>query len=143
LVHDGGDTDRVQKTVGVAGSEVALRHLRVCWENRDGTYNCGVCKKCLRTMIALRIAGRLEACETLPHEIDLDAVRALALDDVNTLARHAELVLHLRDLGTEPDLLAACEESLRRDDPRTVRWGSRDWTSVLPFLLERPGRTRP
>jgi hypothetical protein len=134
LVHDGGDTDRVQKTVGVAGSEVALRHLRVCWENRDGTYNCGVCKKCLRTMIALRIAGKLEACETLPHEIDLDAVRALALGDVNTLARHAELVLHLRDLGTEPDLLAACVDVIRDYDPDQMPWGSRDWTSVLRLL---------
>jgi hypothetical protein len=49
-------------------------------------------------------------------------------------------VLHLRDLGIEPELLAACEEDLRRHDPGTVRWGSRDWTSILPLLLERPGR---
>jgi hypothetical protein len=140
LVHDGCDADRVQKTVAVAGSEVALRHLRVCWENRDGTYNCGRCRKCIRTQIALRIAGRLEACATLPDEIDLEDVRSMPLGDVNALAYHAELVLHLRDLGTEPELLAACEEDLRRHDPGTVRWGSRDWTSILPLLLERPGR---
>ena len=134
LVHDGGDADRVQKTVAVAESEVALRHLRVCWENRDGNYNCGRCRKCIRTQIALRIAGRLEACETLPDEIDLEEVRSMPLGDINTLARHAELVLHLRDLGTEPALSAACEENLRRQDPAAIRWGSRDWTSVLLLL---------
>ena len=110
-----------------------MRHLRVCWENRDGSYNCGTCKKCLRTMIALRIAGKLDACETLPHEIDLDAVRDLPLGDLNTWARHAELIRHLRRLGTEPELLAACEDVVRRADPRAQRWGDHDWTSALPL----------
>lgn len=138
LVHDGGDADRVEKTVAVARSEVAMRHLRVCWENRDGTYNCGRCRKCLRTQIALVVAGRLEACRTLPHTIDLDAVRSMPLGDVNSVARHAELVQHLRDLGTEPELLAACEEDLRRWDPADTRWGTSDWTAVLPLVWERP-----
>jgi hypothetical protein len=138
LVHDGADADRVEKTIAVAGSDVALRHLRVCWENRDGTYNCGQCRKCLRTQIALRIAGKLEACSTLPDRIDLDEVRSMPLGDVNTIARHAELVHHLRALGTEPELLAACEDDLRRWDPSSTRWGTRDWTSVLPLVWERP-----
>lgn len=138
VIHDGCDADRVEKTIAVAGSDVALRHLRVCWENRDGTYNCGQCRKCIRTQIALKIAGRLEACETLPDTIDLDEVRSMPLGDVNTIARHAELVHHLRALGTEPELLEACEDDLRRHDPATTRWGTRDWTSVLPLLWERP-----
>jgi hypothetical protein len=124
----------------VAKSDVAMRHLRVCWENRDGTYNCGTCRKCIRTQIALRIAGRLEACETLPDDIDLDEVRRLPLGDVNTIARHAELVHHLRALGTEPELLAACEDDLRHWDPADTRWGTHDWTAVLPDLFGRaPG----
>ncbi len=134
LVHDGCDADRVEKAIAISRSDVALRHLRVCWENRDGTYNCGQCGKCIRTQIALRIAGRLESCETLPDRIDLDAVRSMPLADLNTIAFLAVLVVHLRDLGTEPDLLEACEENLRRHDPAGVRWGARDWTSVLPLL---------
>ena len=136
LRHHGCEDDRVVKTIICAQSPVAMRHLRVCWENRDGTYNCGTCKKCLRTMIALRIAGALERCETLPHEIDLDAVRALPLGDLNTWARHAELIRHLRRLGTEPDLLAACEDVIRNADPTAQRWGDKDWTSVLPLVFE-------
>ena len=101
LLHDGADADRVEKIIAVAESDVALRHLRVCWENRDGTYNCGQCPKCIRTQVALRIAGRLEACETLPAEIDLDAVRSMPLRDINTIAFVAELVHHLRGFGSE------------------------------------------
>jgi hypothetical protein len=63
----------------------------------------------------------------------------MPLGDINSIARHAELVHHLRALGTEPELLEACEDDLRRHDPATTRWGSRDWTSVLPLLLARPG----
>jgi hypothetical protein len=138
LVHDGCDTDRVEKAIAIGGSDVAMRHLRVCWENRNGTYNCGRCGKCIRTQIALRIAGCLEACETLPDTIDLNDVRSMAVGDVNTLAFLAMPMIHLRELGTEPDLLAACEENLRRQDPSLVRWGTRDWTSVLPLLAEGP-----
>lgn len=136
LVHHGCEADRVEKTRTCAASPVAMRHLRVCWENRDGTYNCGTCKKCLRTMIALAIAGNLESCATLPHTIDLDAVRALPLGDVNTLARHAELIHHLREEGTNPALLEACEAVIEQYDPRTMQWGSRDWTSAIPLLWQ-------
>lgn len=142
LVHDGADADRVQKTIDVSQSEVAMRHLRVCWENKDGTYNCGQCSKCIRTQIALRIAGRLEACETLPDQIDLAAVRTMPLRDINTLAFLAELVRHLHELGTEPELLAACEDDLRNHEASTVRWGDRDWTSVLPLVWEPPHEAR-
>jgi hypothetical protein len=136
LVHHGCEADRVEKTISCAASPVAMRHLRVCWENRDGTYNCGTCKKCLRTMIALEIAGNLESCQTLPHEIDLSAVRSLPLGDINTLARHAELIHHLKAQGTHPALLEACEAVIENADPTEMQWGTRDWTSVLPYLWE-------
>jgi hypothetical protein len=134
LVHHGCEADRVEKVIACAASPVALRHLRVCWENRDGTYNCGTCKKCLRTMIALEIAGNLEGCATLPHTIDLEDVRALPLGDVNTLARHAELIAHLRSRGTDPRLLEACETVIRDYSPEAMKWGAGDWTAVLPLL---------
>jgi hypothetical protein len=139
LVHDGADADRVEKTIAVASSPVVRRHLRVCWENRDGTYNCGRCRKCIRTQIALRIAGQLDAVQTLDADMDLDAVRAMPLGDVNTVARHAELIRHLRRIGTEPELLAACEQDVAGHDPAATRWGTSDWTALLPLLFEPPG----
>ena len=64
--HDGCEASRLEKVARVAGSDTALRHLRVC-TRQYATYNCGECRKCLGTMMALRLHGALERCETLPH----------------------------------------------------------------------------
>jgi hypothetical protein len=53
--------------------------LRVCLQDLDSGLNCGRCEKCLRTMIALKALGCLDDCPTLPHEIDLRAMRGVAL----------------------------------------------------------------
>lgn len=70
--HDGAEASRVNKVIWqIAKSPVALKYLRVCYKNIKGRYNCGECKKCLRTMINLIAAGKLNECGTLPHAIDL------------------------------------------------------------------------
>lgn len=59
IVHDGAGVSRVEKTVKLADSDSARRHLRVCWQGAPRTYNCGRCEKCLRTKISLHLAGVL------------------------------------------------------------------------------------
>jgi len=55
-------TSRVSRNEKVAvASDYApdlMAEVRVCYENRDGKYNCGVCEKCLRTQLALVCHGR-------------------------------------------------------------------------------------
>jgi hypothetical protein len=65
FVHHGAETGRVAKVERISRSEVARRHLRVCWENVDEAYNCGRCEKCIRTSINLRIVGADEAFRPL------------------------------------------------------------------------------
>lgn len=74
IVHDGAESNRVQKTRKLGEHPWSLQYLRVCWEEASA-YNCGRCEKCLRTMIGLNIAGKLENCSVLPHQIDLRNVR--------------------------------------------------------------------
>lgn len=70
MVHDGAEATRVEKIIEwVARSDVALRHLRVCWENRDGHYNCGECEKCIRTMVSLELADVLGKCEVFARPL--------------------------------------------------------------------------
>jgi hypothetical protein len=66
LVHDGCEADRVQKTAHIATSPVARRWLRVCPRYGGEPYNCGRCEKCVRTMVAARLAGVPDAFESLP-----------------------------------------------------------------------------
>ncbi len=77
IVHDGCEAPRVHKVARISSSDLALRTLRVCWENRGGAYNCGQCEKCLRTMVALRVVGALERCKTFERPLDLKAVSRL------------------------------------------------------------------
>ena len=109
FVHDGTHATRVEKCLAVADSDIALRHLRVCWENRDGRYNCGECEKCLRTMISLAAAEALERCGTLPHRLDAEAVAAMPLGSGNKRAYATENLAVLERTGGRPDL----QEALR------------------------------
>jgi hypothetical protein len=77
FIHDGTEATRLDKIVWeVSKSPVALEHLRVCYMNEKGEYNCGVCDKCVRTMIHFYVAGALDKVKTFPHEIDLERVKA-------------------------------------------------------------------
>jgi hypothetical protein len=80
VVHDGAEATRVEKiTDWVAASDVALRHLRVCWENRNGDYNCGECEKCIRTMVTLELAGVLGKCDVFARPLCYGEVAAAPL----------------------------------------------------------------
>lgn len=116
FLHHGTHASRPKKVMAIAKQQVALDHLRVCWKNPNGAYNCGRCEKCVRTMINLRVVDALDRCATLPHEIDNDRVRRLqmghgarlfarenmsALDDDRELRdalRHAAQVSRLREI---------------------------------------------
>ncbi len=98
VVHHAAGVTRFEKTGAIAASDTALTHLRVCWKNPGGAYNCGHCLKCLRTMTALRLHDRLDACQTLPSELDVAAVARmrprtdedLAFTRENLAAAHAQ-----------------------------------------------------
>jgi len=66
IVHDGGET-RVDKLRVLAQYPDFLRQLRVCWENL-GTYNCGRCEKCIRTMLGLLAVG-VNRCAAFPDTL--------------------------------------------------------------------------
>ncbi|MCB0967818.1 MAG: hypothetical protein KDB37_13360 [Ilumatobacter sp.] len=66
IVHHGADSTRTEKLRAVADDPASRRHLRVCFENRDGAYNCGRCEKCVRTAVGVRIAGVEGRFESLP-----------------------------------------------------------------------------
>lgn len=106
IVHDGADATRVEKLRKISKHEAPRRHLRVCWENRNGDYNCGRCEKCLRTAVAARAAGVSDHFATLRaprlHEIarvKLGGVGANWIDSRDELIR----------TGSDPLLKAAID----------------------------------
>lgn len=62
FIHDGCESSRLEKIVNwLSPSPLVPEHLHVCWRNKNIYYNCGVCEKCLRTMVPLYLGtGRTE-----------------------------------------------------------------------------------
>jgi hypothetical protein len=70
IVHD-GPCSRAEKVRFIAREPRILERLRVCWHDRG--YNCGVCEKCVRTRVTLRLLGL--STPTLPPLEDVQEVR--------------------------------------------------------------------
>ena len=79
FLHQGIEATRADKIRRIAGSEVALRNLRVCWRNPDQAFNCGRCEKCVRTMFALSCCGVLDRASAFPTRLDPELVSRLRL----------------------------------------------------------------
>ncbi|WP_269938286.1 hypothetical protein [Arthrobacter sp. HY1533] len=74
--HHGESATRPEQVERISKSDAAMDHLRICWENPGGAFNCGQCEKCIRTMVNLRVVGSLERCRTLPDAIDIQRLRS-------------------------------------------------------------------
>jgi len=121
FAQDGHEASRFEKVRRIADSPLALRHLRVCYMNRKGSYNCGRCEKCLRTMTALYALGKLSQAKTLPGTIDKDQLfRVISASDVIGVAMHHDNLDALKDANIDPGLQAAIEEAIAAVKTKTT-----------------------
>ena len=119
LVHAGAELNRFDKVRALAHDDVARRHLRSCWENRDGAFNCCRCEKCLRTMASLRALGVLRNFATFDRDLELQAVATGRIAAPIYAAMWQEVLDGLREGGREDVALErAVEERLRRGPRR-------------------------
>jgi hypothetical protein len=125
IAHDGGET-RMDKLRTLVQYPEALARLRVCLENL-GDYNCGICEKCLRTMLGLQALG-VDRSAAFPDTLTPQLVREQGLNNDN--------VLHWRELlgaGLPPALNAAVRSAIHSYDsglpPRTGKFkrGVKRW----------------
>jgi hypothetical protein len=111
---------RDAKVAEIVDYEPAMQWLRVCWRRPD-LYNCGRCDKCVRTQIALWMAGGLGRCRTLPDTIDLKRVRRLRHRHARSSLRAADLAGKAQAAGF-PELAAALMTSVRRSRSHPAPW---------------------
>lgn len=114
FIHDGTEATRLEKVMSqIARSPLALGHLRVCFANEKGAYNCGRCDKCLRTMINLYVAGALEKAGTFPHHIDPELVAAVpTIPGEHGGIFHTENLHALQEKNLAPELQQAISTSM-------------------------------
>jgi hypothetical protein len=146
LVHDGGEADRDEKVERIASHESVAKHLRVCWRNTDGAYNCGRCEKCLRTMLSLLAVGALDRCATFGSELRESDVAAMEITSGPLLRFAEENLRRLEAAAAAPGVRRGLELSIDRyrgrrlagefgeNGPSFVR--SREWTNVRDRIME-------
>jgi hypothetical protein len=125
FVHHGCAARRIEKVEFIAGFDAALNHLRVCstWEpgtkyEGGGVVNYGRCEKCIRTMLALEVAGKLSQCKTFDRPLESEKVRKLRPEFHSF---HQEILAALRRQGVRSDLQRSLEHCLRGDRWRRPR----------------------
>jgi hypothetical protein len=130
VVHDGCEMNRIDKVACIAGSRLVLETLRVCPD-----YNCGQCIKCLPTIIDLMLAGALDRCATLPHDVSVDRLREVfrAYDGQLNVENYA------RRLATLPakaptDLRHALAEFVAQESTEPRHAPPRRHRAWIPFL---------
>lgn len=113
FIHDGAEATRLQKVQLISSSETALQHLRVCWRNTNGDYNCGKCEKCLRTMINLYVCGKLDKCKTFPEPLNIKRVARMKLKGKNTRNFARENISMLQELSNGAALHQPLQRALK------------------------------
>jgi hypothetical protein len=159
IVDHGSRYTRFERTRLIADDPLVQRSLRVCWENRDGAYNCGHCPKCTLTMMALEALDMRERFTTFPPELDLseleDFTPALEIQQViwedglrglREFGRDdlANLVQPAVERGArkfaDPALIAAQEEAATAQEQAAATrakldeiLGSTSWRAMAPL----------
>lgn len=115
VVHHGFPLTRFDKLVEIAGCPELIPHLRVCWENLRETMNCGKCRKCLLTMLALHLADSNSRAAAFPH---VSVQQALDLFPTMKFNRYqleqVRIIHHEAALAGERDIRQAADQVLNQ-----------------------------
>jgi hypothetical protein len=115
-----GHVPRLEKVRRLTESDVAMHHLRVCWNRTGLAYNCGQCGKCLRTRVHLQFAGAEGRCRTLPPRLELDEIRSARPERAINLGYIDENIAEAESRGLTD--LAAAMRVQRLQRPGAPTW---------------------
>jgi hypothetical protein len=96
FVCDGSNKKRIDKIINIKQSKVALENLRVCWKNAGNQLNCGVCEKCVRTMLGLKIAGAPDHIKTFSHPLDDGSITSIRISNDIVASFYREMLPYLK-----------------------------------------------
>jgi hypothetical protein len=92
VIDDGGECSRIEKAKLIADWPEAMRRLHVCFGlDAPGTYrNCCKCEKCIRTILAFRVAGCAKPATFAHDPTDAD-IRRVRLHLITRIYRWEQL----------------------------------------------------
>lgn len=114
---DGSAHRRMDKVAFLAKHPWAVEDIHVCF-NKAGSRNCGKCIKCVRSAIALDLAGLSDRCRTLPA-ITPDLVKYAYCGGAAEEVYFREMLEYAREVGRDQtaDLISRAINRSRRFRP--------------------------
>lgn len=112
LIHDGCEVSRAEKVAKSVewDRDLVMQYLRVCIWNADGADNCGRCRKCVRTAVALEILGVLQDMPSFVHKDRGEWESVTANDHLVLIEENLALA---RERHADPALIALLQRAAR------------------------------
>jgi hypothetical protein len=123
VIDDGGEYSRSQKAKLISTWPEAMRHLHVCFgqDEPEKYQNCCKCEKCIRTILAFRVAGCPRPA-AFPFDPSDDDIRRVRLWLVTRIKRWTELAVEANAAGLgDTGWAKAIRSVLRRHRLWTLR----------------------
>ena len=157
LIHDGPETSRTEKLALLAEHPETWNRLRVCrtltWRNvdveRGAVRNCGACGKCVRTMVALHLIGRLDCFTTFARPLTLRRIATARLTRTALffVRENVKLAIHNRQYSLAAALVAGMwverYRSFRTGVARLLRRGRAGRAAKTSGLIPPGARDSP
>jgi hypothetical protein len=119
--HHGLELGRPGKVAEIAMRRPELLpYIKVCYDE-DTVGNCGVCRKCLWTMMTLQAAGALHQASLFPDKIDLDALAAVRPSELLQRLWWMQAAASLGDSAEDDAVRETVMHVLRRSARPSVR----------------------
>jgi hypothetical protein len=116
LIHDGSEVTRASKVAKMIewDRDLVLARLRVCWLNAGGAFNCGKCRKCIRTAVPLRVLGVWQHAQFRDKSTD-HWERVIEADHPIFAEENLQFA---KERGADSELIALLERVVRRNRRR-------------------------
>jgi hypothetical protein len=130
FVFDGFDMWRLEKVRRIAGWDCALTNLRVCLD--PTAHNCGVCEKCIRTMLELHVLGALDRTPAFKSKLTAARIAEIRLAAAGTMSYYTEILEAMGDSAVDRAYAAAIRRALRKGRMRLLYYGLRKRVGSAP-----------
>ena len=119
IVHDGAGFSRTEKIAVIAQDPVATKAIKVCWEAADLSTNCGICEKCVRTMLNFKAVG-VDRPSCFDGEITPEQIRRIRFGNESQRAGFRSILAYADSHALQGEWLDAMRECLRYDEKGVV-----------------------
>ncbi len=122
--YDNYILSRLEKVRLIADWDAALQNIKVCGPNWPGM-NCGICEKCVRTMLEMLAVGVLHKSRSFPEkDLSEELVRAKARVKRDNVSFYEELIDPLSQIGRD-DLVSVLKNKIAKCYDKHPNWRQR------------------